>query len=105
MYSKSELPRQLVVAHSDSEDQVIVVPDMTCRRAPRNPSTSSTPRRSGRTWIETGHAAVLVLAEDTGVTWVVQSLASNEGALIVQPIDDVMLKQLVLASATDHPSA
>jgi hypothetical protein len=48
---------------------------------------------------------VLVLAEDTGVAWVVQSLASNEGALIVQPIDDVMLKQLVLASATDHPSA
>jgi len=48
---------------------------------------------------------VLVLAEDTGVTWVVQSLASNEGALIVQPIDDVTLKQLVLASDTDHPSA
>lgn len=46
-----------------------------------------------------------MLAEDTGVAWVVQSLASNEGALIVQPIDDVMLKQLVLASATDHPSA
>ena len=55
--------------------------------------------------IEIGKAAVMVLAEDDWVAPVENALKSNEAKLIVQPIDDETLKQLYLASHSDHPSA